>query len=183
MAEIWLVRHGEAVSAFDQDTDPPLSALGRKQAERTAQYLKDNVPPEATLLTSPKRRAIETGQPLANFRSVDLLVDPRFIELPSPGSLESRGAWIKQVLAARWGELPPAVQLWREELRTALASFEMPTVVFTHFLVINSVAARMSGDDTVMQCLPANASVHHLRIEKDDWQWSARGDMLESPVN
>ena len=32
MTDIWLVRHGEAAAAFDQDTDPPLSDFGREQA-------------------------------------------------------------------------------------------------------------------------------------------------------
>ena len=35
MTDIWLVRHGEAAAAFDQDTDPPLSDLGREQAARS----------------------------------------------------------------------------------------------------------------------------------------------------
>ena len=65
----------------------------------------------------------------------------------------------------------------------AILSCTSPTVIFTHFLVINAVAARMSGEDTVLQCLPANGSVHHLRVEDQAWRWISRGDMLESVVN
>ncbi|NDH39939.1 MAG: histidine phosphatase family protein [Gammaproteobacteria bacterium] len=183
MTEIWLVRHGEAAAAFDQDTDPSLSAKGRAQAERAALALQSCVETGARLLTSPKRRAIETAEPFARLRGSDLAIDPRFIELPSPEGLASRGKWIKQALASRWGDLPPPVQAWRESLEDALGSLVTPTVVFTHFLVINSVAARISGDDQVMQCLPANASIHHLRIDDSGWQWCARGEMLESVVN
>ena len=56
-------------------------------------------------------------------------------------------------------------------------------MIFSHFLVINTVAAHMSGEDAVLQCLPANGSVHHLRVEEGSWQWVDRGEMLQSVVN
>ena len=68
MTDIWLVRHGEAAAAFDQDTDPPLSDLGREQAATSAECLSRCVPDDAQLLTSPKLRAIQTGEPLAALR-------------------------------------------------------------------------------------------------------------------
>jgi len=49
--------------------------------------------------------------------------------------------------------------------------------------VINAVAAHISGGDRVVQCLPANASVHELSTYGRDWQWRARGAMLNSVVN
>ena len=56
-------------------------------------------------------------------------------------------------------------------------------MIFSHFLVINTVAAYMSGEDKVLQCLPANGSVHHLRVDEGSWQWVERGEMLQSVVN
>ena len=56
-------------------------------------------------------------------------------------------------------------------------------MIFTHFLVINAVAAQMSGDDAVVQCLPANGSIHHLEIAGTGWRWVSRGEMLKSVVN
>ena len=50
MTEIWLVRHGEAAAAFDQDTDPPLSEKGRAQAERAALALRSCAETEALSL-------------------------------------------------------------------------------------------------------------------------------------
>ena len=72
---------------------------------------------------------------------------------------------------------------WRREFVSAIQSFTSPTVIFTHFLVINAVAAHISGEDRVVQCLPANASVHELSTDGRDWQWRARGAMLNSVVN
>jgi hypothetical protein len=45
------------------------------------------------------------------------------------------------------------------------------------------VEAKISGDNTVLQGLPSNGSVHHLRITGDDWRWMSRGEMLESVIN
>ena len=183
MTDIWLVRHGEAAAGFDQDTDPALSALGREQAAQSAEHLLRHVPDRAALLSSPKLRAMQTGEPFARARARALEVDKRFVELPSPDVLATRKVWIQEVVQGHWSELPESVRLWLEEIDVALLSCTSPTVIFTHFLVINAVAARMSGEDTVLQCLPANGSVHHLRVEGQAWRWISRGDMLESVVN
>ncbi len=183
MSDIWLVRHGEAAASFDQDTDPPLSTRGREQAAQSARYLAREVPNHAQLLTSPKLRAIQTGEPFAALREGALDIDSRFIELPSPGELNERKDWIQRVLKGRWSELPESVHDWQRDIVKAIQALQVPTVIFSHFLVINTVAARMSGDDAVLQCVPANGSVHHLRVDHDRWHWVQRGEMLESVVN
>ena len=183
MTDIWLVRHGEAAASFDQDTDPPLSDLGREQAARSAERLSRCVPDDAQLLTSPKLRAIQTGEPFAALRALALDIDRRFIELPSPGDLNERKDWIQRVLKGQWSELPGSVHDWQRDIVTTIQALRAPTVIFSHFLVINTVAAHMSGEDAVLQCLPANGSVHHLRVEEGSWQWVERGEMLQSVVN
>tara|TARA_B100001093_G_C26621594_1_gene924880 strand:- start:279 stop:830 length:552 start_codon:yes stop_codon:yes gene_type:complete len=183
VTDIWLVRHGEAAAAFDQNTDPPLSDLGCEQAARSAESLSQRVPEDAQLLTSPKLRAIQTGEPFAEKRSEALDIDRRFIELPSPGALTERKDWIQRVLKGRWSALPESVHDWQRDIIEAIQALQAPTVIFSHFLVINTVAAHMSGEDAVLQCLPANGSMHHLRVDEGSWQWIARGEMLQSVVN
>ena len=183
MTDIWLVRHGEAAASFDQDTDPPLSDLGREQAARSAERLSRCVPDDAQLLSSPKLRAVQTGDPFAALRKSALDIDHRFIELPSPGDLNERKDWIQRVLKGRWSELPESVHDWQQDIVTTIQALRAPTVIFSHFLVINTVAAHMSGEDAVLQCLPANGSVHHLRVDEGSWQWVERGEMLQSVVN
>ena len=182
MTDIWLVRHGEAAASFDQDTDPPLSDLGREQAARSAERLS-RVPDNAQLLSSPKLRAIETGEPFAALREATLDIDSRFIELPSPGALTERKEWIQRVLKGRWRDLPESVHDWQRDIVQAVQLLQGPTVIFSPFLVINTVAAHMSGEDAVLQCLPANGSVHHLRVDEGSWEWIERGEMLQSAVN
>lgn len=183
MTDIWLVRHGEASGGFGEDIDPGLSPLGHEQAQTAARLLAPVVPESARLLTSPKRRALETGAPFATSKGQDLEVHPCFIELPSPRDLAQRRTWIEQVLKASWSDLPAQVAVWQADIFSALQACTTPTVVFTHFLVINAVASKITGEDTVVQCLPDNGSVHHLRIHDDDWHWASQGQMLESVVN
>tara|TARA_X000000950_G_scaffold21540_1_gene23258 strand:- start:657 stop:1208 length:552 start_codon:yes stop_codon:yes gene_type:complete len=183
VTDIWLVRHGEAAAAFDQNTDPPLSDLGREQAAVSAESLSRCVPDDAQLLTSPKLRAIQTGEPFAGLRKRVLDIDRRFIELPSPGKLSERKDWIQRVLKGQWSELPESVHDWQRDTVEAIQGLQSPTVIFSHFLVINTVAAHMSGEDDVLQCAPANGSVHHLRVERERWHWIERGEMLQTVVN
>ena len=183
MTDIWLVRHGEAAAAFDQNTDPPLSDLGREQAAVSAHSLSRCVPDDAQLLSSPKLRAIQTGEPFAGLRERVLNIDRRFIELPSPGKLSERKEWIQRVLKGQWSELPESVHNWQRDIVEAIHGLQSPTVIFSHFLVINTVAAHMSGRDDVIQCVPANGSVHHLRVEGERWHWIERGEMLQTVVN
>ena len=183
MTDIWLVRHGEAAAAFGEDTDPSLSDLGREQAARSAESLSRRVPGDAQLFTSPKLRAIETGARFAGLRETALDIDHRFIELPSPGELTERKDWIQRVLKGRWSELPESVHDWQRDIIEAIQGLQAPTVIFSHFLVINTVAAHMSGQDDVLQCLPSNGSVHHLRVDEERWHWIERGEMFRSVVN
>ena len=183
MTDVWLVRHGEAAAALDQNTDPSLSDLGREQAARSAESLSRRVSGDAQLFSSPKLRAIETGEPFARLRERVLDIDRRFIELPSPGELSERKEWIHRVLKGRWSELTESVHDWQRDIVEAIQGLQAPTVIFSHFLVINTVAAHMSGEDNVLQCLPANGSVHHLRVDGEHWHWIERGEMLRSVVN
>ena len=183
VTDIWLVRHGEAAASFDQEIDPGLSLLGHEQAVTAAQQLSAIVPPDAQLLSSPKQRALQTGAPFVSLRDAVLQSDERFIELPSPEGLAQRSEWLQQALAANWSALPTVVHDWQNGIASALQSLSTPTVIFTHFLVINSIAAAISREDAVVQCLPANGSIHHLQIEGARWRWASRGAMLESIVN
>ena len=133
MSAIWLVRHGEAAAGFSEDVDPALSELGQTQASAAARALAEQVPAGAALLTSPKCRAIQTGEPFALRRGIALRVDPRFVELPSPGELEARKPGLQEVLQGTWSALPESVQQWRREIVAAIQALQHPSVIFTHF--------------------------------------------------
>ena len=75
VSEIWLVRHGDCYEAMTEGTDPPLSPLGRRQAERLAERVRRFGP--AAVYSSPRRRAVETARIIGQ----DIHEDPRFVEI------------------------------------------------------------------------------------------------------
>src|SRR5690348_11293411 len=64
---LWLVRHGQALPAHlrtdDEILDPPLTEVGRRQAEAVARRLADV--DVSVIFTSPLKRAIGTAEAVA----------------------------------------------------------------------------------------------------------------------
>ena len=75
VTEIWLVRHGDCYEGMAEASDPPLSPLGRGQAERLAERVR-RVGASA-IYSSPHRRAIETARILGEH----VREDPRLVEI------------------------------------------------------------------------------------------------------
>src|SRR4029077_16314994 len=75
VTEIWLVRHRDCYQDMADGPDPPLSALGRQQAERLAERVRRTG--AAAIYSSPYRRAVETAQIIGT----DVHEDPRLVEI------------------------------------------------------------------------------------------------------
>jgi len=75
VCEIWLIRHADCYEDITEIDDPPLSALGRRQAALLAERVRRAVP--AAVYSSPYRRALETARTLVE----DVRVDPRLVEM------------------------------------------------------------------------------------------------------
>jgi broad specificity phosphatase PhoE len=75
MLTLYLIRHGnkEAIPF-----DPPLTLIGKKQAEVTAEYLK-NVP-FTKVFASPKTRTRQTAEIIAKPQGLPVILDPRLQE-------------------------------------------------------------------------------------------------------
>ena len=71
--ELILWRHADAEQGSD-DKERKLSAKGEKQAKRAAAWLRDRLPEDVIVLTSPARRAMQTAEALTRrFRIVSRL--------------------------------------------------------------------------------------------------------------
>lgn len=92
MKRLLLVRHGStdqnATGVMRGWTDDPLSALGRRQAEFAAQYLR-TLPPVESIYTSTLPRAVETGNIIASALKVPVNAREDLREL-NLGALEGR---------------------------------------------------------------------------------------------
>jgi probable phosphoglycerate mutase len=75
VTEIWLVRHGDCYEDMADGPDPPLSALGRRQAERLAGRVRRSG--AGAIYSSPYRRAVET----ARIIGTDVREDSRLVEI------------------------------------------------------------------------------------------------------
>lgn len=109
---IWLVRHGDCYEDMAEGPDPPLSATGRKQAQRLAKRVH-HVGATA-IYSSPYRRALETARILGD----DVHEDPRLVEIelelgddctldfkePAPSVVKRMSSAIDEIVAAHPGE-------------------------------------------------------------------------------
>ena len=109
---LW-VRHGEperVAAGTGVAADPPLTARGRDQAERLAQWLASE--PIDVILSSPQRRARETAEPIARVHGLEVQVSDGLMEYASQSDSyipmeELRATGDPQLLAmyeGRWEE-------------------------------------------------------------------------------
>jgi len=77
VTEIWLVRHADCYQDMSEGADPPLSLLGRKQAELLAARVRELDPKAGAVYSSPYRRALETARTINH----DVKIDERLIEM------------------------------------------------------------------------------------------------------
>jgi 2,3-bisphosphoglycerate-dependent phosphoglycerate mutase len=117
VTEIWLVRHADCYFEMADLADPPLSSIGRDQAERLAKRLRATT--HAAVYSSPYQRAIETAKAIG----FDVQVDDRLVEMelevnedgtldlrePPSGVVKRMTAAVDEMIAGHPGERVIAV--------------------------------------------------------------------------
>lgn len=182
MARIYLVRHGRAAASFAEDLDPGLDELGRQQAEAACGELAARLP--LALTSSPLKRATETAQPLRQQSGVEIQIDDRVAEIPSPGlSLEERGPWLREVMQGKWAEQSATLQQWQQNLIEFLVGIESDTAIFSHFVAINAAVGAAQDDDRVLIFRPDNGSITTLETDGQTLRLVERGREGETKVN
>ena len=86
VTEVWLVRHGDCYDGMTETDDPPLSALGRKQAALLADRVRRANP--AAVYSSPYRRALETARTISDAVRVDERLIEMAVDVTEDGQLE-----------------------------------------------------------------------------------------------
>ena len=166
MTRLLLVRHARPVATWEKSADPPLDAVGMQQAEAVADRLAGRGP--LSVATSPLRRARETSAPLALRWETEARVTDAVGEIPSPtDDLEARGAWLRGVLAQRWGDVDAALHTWRDRLLATFRELPYDTALFSHYMAINTAVGAATGDDRLLCCHPGHASVTELEVGAD----------------
>ncbi len=182
VTELYLIRHGQAQSRSlsPGDEDPPLTYVGRQQAERLAE--RTCAEGFSAIYSSPLLRARETALPLATRidRQVRIHDDLREIGLRSDGLSAADGspAGAATGLASdlalvgrfHWDDLPAAETSGSFRTRVARAISELilrhpgqRIAVVCHGGVINACICDILGLDTDMFFLPSNTSISIVR--------------------
>ena len=165
MAHVVLVRHGRAAAAWDEDLDPGLDEVGRRQADDMAGALALFGP--LPLLSSPLRRCRETAAALERRWGVQAIVNEHVGEIQSPDDADvaARGTWLRSVMGGRWSEQPGSLLAWRERVLDAVRGLDEDSVVVSHFIAINAVVGAAMGDDRVVVFAPDNCSRTEVNVE------------------
>jgi len=165
--DIFLVRHGEAAASWEQDPDPGLSTIGAQQAVDASRLLLPKLGNNVRLVSSPLRRTQETAYPLAQRLELTVTVDTAFREIPAAVPLAERKAWLKGFMCESWSTQPSELVHWRDQAMKQLRLLETPTVVFTHFLVLNAVVGCILGQADTLYFWPDNGSITHLNLAEN----------------
>lgn len=170
MAHVFMIRHGKPASTWgDADEDPGLDETGRAQAEAAAQALL--ALPEGQrptrVVSSPLRRCRETARPFAEALGVEVMVDARVGEIPTPGDLaaEARPAWLRNAFGGHWHEIVGDLDYdaWRRGVAAAVAGYP-GTAVFSHYVAINGAVSTALDDTRVMGFRPDHTSITTFEI-------------------
>ena len=166
MTRLYLVRHGRAAARYDEEHDPGLDDVGRKQAQGVAEELASFGP--LALVTSPLRRTRETASAFEERSGVSATVEPAIGEIKSlTDDLDERGAWLTSILEGEctWAELDAERRRWRDGVVSFLADLDQDTVVVSHYIAINAAVGAATGDDRVANFRPDNCSCTTLDVD------------------
>lgn len=86
VTEVLLVRHADCYRDLTDVIDPPLSSVGREQAQRLAQRVKRQQ--HSAVYSSPLRRATETAHAIADDFTIDNRLVERALEISEDGALD-----------------------------------------------------------------------------------------------
>lgn len=182
MTTIYLVRHGKAAAAFDEDIDPPLDKIGTKQALDMADILGPKGP--LPLIASPMRRCRETAAALEHVWGAPARIDERVTEVPTPDmSLSERRVWINEFMQGTWADEAAKAHLgWRDEVLSILDEISEDTAISSHFVAINTLVGALQGSNQVISFRPDNCSITRLEKGADGWHVAELGREVVTEV-
>jgi broad specificity phosphatase PhoE len=164
VTEVWLVRHADCYQDMVDGADPPLSPLGRKQADLLAKRILSLAP--AAIYSSPYRRALETAKAIG----AEVHIDDRLVEmemtLGDDGGLEFR-------------ELPAVVI---ERMSAAISDIAgahpgARVIVVTHgAAMIAFLTHALRLEPGQLRMLPYYTSVNVVRVLGDRMMVGSLGD-------
>ena len=168
MSEIRLIfiRHGEAANSWGDHRDPSLSENGLYQAKKLVSHNRLLNLHNYFFISSPKLRARETAKPLAKKFNKDVIINKAFAEIPSKDiDLSEKQKWLKKILMTKKKGLPKYVQSWKDNIFNQLMKIKNHSVIFTHFMVMNSIVSNLKDSETLLCFYPDYTSILEIVID------------------
>ncbi len=189
--ELLLIRHGASADAVEGEAfelvegqgDPPLSEVGRHQAQQVALRLVAD--PFDGMYVSTLRRTAETGAPLVERTGIHPVVDAELREVflgEWEGGLlrqkaVDRDPMFEQVLREqRWDVVPGAEsrEVFGGRLRRAIERIADAhpggrAVVFSHGAAIGEILAQASGSEPFAFINSDNTGISKLVVTPERW--------------
>lgn len=171
--ELILVRHAQPlrIETGEGPADPPLSPLGRSQAEATARWLSGEK--IDLVVASPLLRALETAAPIAEAYGVEATIEPEIAEFDRDSPIYIPLEELKRTNDPRWQAM--AQDRWHELVdvdpsefqsrvvgaieRLAFSNPGRRVVVVCHGGIINVYAGHILGLERYLWFEPAYASI------------------------
>ena len=182
-SHIILVRHGEASAAWSVHPDPGLSKLGRLQAENIGKSLIDQIP-LYQLISSPKKRAVETMELINQEKKYSFKLDHRFIEIPSDNiASEVKKDWLMSIFEAPIAKLPERIKDWRDDLIAWIDDTDGNFIVTTHYMVINALISYLTSSESISYFHPDYASRTEIFLKNGELTKLILGDDKKTVIN
>lgn len=186
MTLVHVIRHGKPAATWGgTDEDPGLDTIGKAQAAAAAEAILALPERPTRVVSSPLRRCRETAEPLARALGVDLIIDPRVGEIPTPAALshEERPAWLKRAFEGRWGEIQGDMDYvaWTRGVAAALREYP-GAAVFSHFVALNAAVGVATGQAEVVAFRPDHCSRTVFEIGGDRLILVEKGREAQSQV-
>jgi broad specificity phosphatase PhoE len=188
MTRVHVIRHGRPASTWGgAEDDPGLDDLGHQQAVGVMEVLMalpDDERPRR-VVSSPLRRCRETAAPMALALGVELVIDPRVGEIPTPASIPAseRPDWLRTAFGGEWGEIVGDLdyKAWARSVAAAVAGHP-DTAVFSHFVALNAAVGVATGEARVAAFRPDHCSITTFDICDGRLILSEKGREAQSQV-
>jgi broad specificity phosphatase PhoE len=188
MTRVHVIRHGRPATVWGgEDEDPGLDGVGLAQAITAAREIlalpADQRP--TRVVSSPLRRCRETAEPLADALGVEIEIDPRVGEIPTPAALSQadRPAWLRQVFGGRWDEVIGDLDYvgWTQSVAAALRA-HAGAAVFSHFVALNAAVSVATGQAEVVAFRPDHCSRTVFNVDGERLILVEKGREAQSQV-
>lgn len=188
MTRVYVIRHGRPASNWGgDDGDPGLDEIGRQQAIAVMEAML--VLPEAArprrVVSSPLRRCRETAEPLAEALGLELHIDTRVGEIPTPVALSDpeRPAWLRTAFGGEWDQIAGDMDYaaWARSVAAAVAEYPL-AAVFSHFVALNAAVGVATGTRRVASFRPDHCSVTTFDIQDTRLLLIEKGREAQSQV-